>query len=411
MQDEPNPNSPEDGPVTSAEHHAIAASLAAAGMVLLKNDDGFLPIQLPDEAAHDVEEQISIALIGHEALGTTVGGGGSGGVKPSNFSSPKDLIRRRVGIAGNSDCTTSGTVCVRFQNVQEEADIGLARKLAQASTHVFVFVATDSMEGADRDNLSLESSCQTEKMSEFGLLVCDDNVQHENQDALINTVVEVAGAKTAVIAVTPGALLTPWAEQSAAVLISFMPGQAYAEGELFAVVLRTWQTMVFVGMMLHVLLLTCCHVAALTAILFGDYNPSARLPITFPAYENQQAMPPSAYPGLIDGNEATPMPRPCTGPMAGPFPTCPGGGRSVYSERLEVGYRWFEAHGVTPAFCFGHVGSVESRPGRCAITRLLFVHSPVACLQTNMCLYRLQRVRTVVLHCSCDALRSTHSVF
>jgi beta-glucosidase len=127
-------------------------------------------------------------------------------------------------------------------------------------------------------------------------------------------------------------------------------------------------------MLLNVLILTCCHVAALTAILFGDCNPSARLPITFPAFEDQQVMPPSAYPGLIDGNEATPMPRPCTGPMAGPFPTCPGGGRSVYSERLEVGYRWFEAHNATPAFCFGHVGSVESSH-ICAATRTLVVHS------------------------------------
>eukprot|EP01043_Picozoa_sp_COSAG02_P012704 COSAG02_NODE_495_length_21151_cov_31.954256_5_plen_351_part_00 len=230
MQDEPNPNSPEDGPVTSAEHHAIAAELAAAGMVLLKNDGDFLPIQLSDEAP-GMGQQINIALIGHEALGTTVGGGGSGGVYPSNFSTPKDLIRRRAGITGNSDCTTSGTVCVRFQNVQEQTDIDLARKLAQASTHVFVFVATDSMEGADRDNLSLTSSCQTEKVSEFGLPVCDNSVQHEDQDVLINSVVEIAGEKTAVIAVTPGALLTPWAEQSASVLVSFMPGQAYAEGE------------------------------------------------------------------------------------------------------------------------------------------------------------------------------------
>jgi beta-glucosidase len=232
-QDNPNPNSPEDGPVTSAEHHAIAAELAAKGMVLLKNDGDFLPIRLPSAAGGSSQQQqqpITIALIGHEALGTTVGGGGSGGVNPSNFTTPKDLIRRRAGISGAGDCTLDGGVCVKFQNVQEEADIDLARKLAQSSTHVFVFVATDSMEGADRDNLSLASSCQTDTLSDFGLPVCDNSVQHEDQDALINRVVEVAGERTAVIAVTPGALLTPWAEQTAAVLISFMPGQGYAEG-------------------------------------------------------------------------------------------------------------------------------------------------------------------------------------
>jgi beta-glucosidase len=28
--------------------------------------------------------------------------------------------------------------------------------------------------------------------------------------------------------------------------------------------------------------------------------------------------------------------------------------QTAYSERLEVGYRWYHAHDVTPAYCFGH---------------------------------------------------------
>ena len=27
---------------------------------------------------------------------------------------------------------------------------------------------------------------------------------------------------------------------------------------------------------------------------------------------------------------------------------------SVYSEKLEVGYRYYQAHGIKPAFAFGH---------------------------------------------------------
>ena len=30
------------------------------------------------------------------------------------------------------------------------------------------------------------------------------------------------------------------------------------------------------------------------------------------------------------------------------------GGVSVYTEKLEVGYRWYDAHGVAPKYAFGH---------------------------------------------------------
>ena len=36
-----------------------------------------------------------------------------------------------------------------------------------------------------------------------------------DRDELISAVVAAAGAKTAVVAVSPGALLTPWADQAA----------------------------------------------------------------------------------------------------------------------------------------------------------------------------------------------------
>ncbi len=46
---------------------------------------------------------------------------------------------------------------------------------------------------------------------------------HRNQDKLVSAVSAAAGAKTVVVVVTPGALLTPWAKDAAAILIPFMP--------------------------------------------------------------------------------------------------------------------------------------------------------------------------------------------
>ena len=70
---------------------------------------------------------------------------------------------------------------------------------------------------------------------------------------------------------------------------------------------------------------------AIAAILFGDVNPSGRLPITFPASEAQ--LPRPAIPGAgLD--EKTPF-------------------VVDYPEGAEVGYRGFEARGQKPLFPFG----------------------------------------------------------
>jgi beta-glucosidase len=66
---------------------------------------------------------------------------------------------------------------------------------------------------------------------------------------------------------------------------------------------------------------------AVADVLFGDVDPSGRLPTTFPR--------------RLDDTPA--------------FPTYPGrDGRARYSEGLFVGYRHYDAREVDPQFCFGH---------------------------------------------------------
>jgi beta-glucosidase len=67
---------------------------------------------------------------------------------------------------------------------------------------------------------------------------------------------------------------------------------------------------------------------AIAALLFGDANPSGRLPMTFPASDQQgNATKPDEYPG--DGKTAN------------------------YSEGVLVGYRWYDAKNQVPLFPFG----------------------------------------------------------
>jgi beta-glucosidase len=64
---------------------------------------------------------------------------------------------------------------------------------------------------------------------------------------------------------------------------------------------------------------------AVARVLFGDVNPSGKLPLTFP--QSESAMPPLEYPG--------------------------SNGSITYSEGLNIGYRGYDAHKIEPQYPFG----------------------------------------------------------
>jgi len=213
---------------------------------------------------------IKLALIGGEAKSPTVHGGGSGQVVPYYTSSPYDAIREALGIAA-SDCSADGGACVHYD---DGSDVASAAALAKSVDVALVFLGSFSSEGSDRKSLS------------FG----------GNSEQLVPAVA-AANAKTAVLTTTPGAALTPWRDHVAALTAAFMPGQEYGH--------------------------------ALADVIFGGVSPSAKLPLTFPAAENEVNFTQADWPGV-------------------------GKHVATYSERLLIGYRWYDAHGVEPAFPFGH---------------------------------------------------------
>jgi beta-glucosidase len=142
-----------------------------------------------------------------------------------------------------------------------------------------VVAANYETEGADRQCLSLE---------------CPGT--YGNQDSLIEQVA-AANPRTIVVLETGGPVLTPWRDKVAAILEGWYPGE---EGG-----------------------------AAIAGAVFGDLDPSGRLPVTFPrSYADEPtAGDPESYPGVAE-NE-------------------------TYNEGVFVGYRWFDTHGEQPAFPFG----------------------------------------------------------
>lgn len=117
-----------------------------------------------------------------------------------------------------------------------------------------------------------------------------------NANALIDAVSAV-NRHTVVVLETGGPVTMPWIHRVAAVLEAWYPGERGGH--------------------------------AIAHLLFGDANPSGRLPITFPARESDlpTAGSPLKWPGTPDHID--------------------------YSEGLLVGYRWYDAKHIAPLFPFG----------------------------------------------------------
>jgi len=342
-----------DANVSSEAHNAAARKMASASMVLLKNED-ILPL-VPGKLAN-------VALIGQQARDPVVGGGGSGSVAAPYVVSPLTGIRAHLGLRADVECgsqkaiasgcadgpefldtdilghdllpspaklagtaaccalcsTTAGCAAYSFyhgdgscylksqsggRSQKKSQDTGLvkgklcvkyddghdldrAATLAAASDVAIVFASTKSGEGKDRDNLSLFDGWNGDAGS-------------FSYDELIEGLVPAcqrSGTPLVVVMVSPGAVLTPWRADAQGIIAAFMPGQEYGN--------------------------------AVADLLFGTVEPSARLPLTFPAEENQWGFTEAQWPGIED--------------------------RSLYSEKLEVGYRYYDAHDLEPAFPFGH---------------------------------------------------------
>ncbi len=274
---------------------AVAQSVAERGSVLLKNANGQLPLS--------VSSLRSIAVIGSHADVGVLSGGGSAQVDPPGGNAvppPPPLAGApRFFNRGPVWFPSSPLKAIRAKapNSRVEYNAGTdpagAANLAKASDVAIVFVNQPTSEGRDVPSLSLP----------------------DNQDALVSAVA-TANPHTIVVLETGGPVTMPWVDSVSAVLEAWYPGIKGAD--------------------------------AIAGILFGDVNPSAKLPMTFPRSEAD-----------------LPHPKLAEQPAPGPNdlkPIFPGASFKIntrqfeidYSEGLKVGYKWCDAEGKEPLFPFGY---------------------------------------------------------
>jgi beta-glucosidase len=292
-------NPPQSQVVDVFRGFEVAQKIEEEGAVLLKNAHGQLPLSAASVT--------SIAVIGGYADVGVISGGGSGqvsaaggsAVPPSPGGAPGDplglfsktVYHRSAPLKGIAE--KAKRAVVRFDSGKDPVS---ATALAKASDVAIVFAVQHAYENMDLPSLSLP----------------------ENQDALIEAVA-AANPRTIVVLETGGSVTMPWIDKVSAVIEAWYPGIRGSE--------------------------------ALANILFGDVNPSGKLPLTFARTEGDLPHPKHVdQPALDPNHPITPLPN---------LPVVPGISTNqtpfdvTYDEGLKVGYKWYDAEGKEPLFPFG----------------------------------------------------------
>jgi beta-glucosidase len=260
------------GAVDTPEQRAVALQGATEGIVLLKNDGGLLPL--------DAAKIHSIAVIGPNAAVARTGGGGSSLVRPKQAIAPLEGIRVRAGKGVKVNYALG--VGMEGEDAAEDTPEGRAASIKAAA------------EAAAQADVAILVVGRSNKLESEGFDVKTMDLP-AGQDELIEAV-EKANPRTVVVLNTGDPVtMTKWIDQTPALLDMWYGGQEGGE--------------------------------ALAKILFGDANPSGKLPVTLPKrYEDNPAA--ANYPGKDL--------------------------EVKYAEGIYVGYRYYDTKNVEPQFPFGY---------------------------------------------------------
>ncbi len=241
------------GSMCSEAHIAAARQVADEGIVLLKNDHSVLPLQ----------DNKNILVVGENAIKQMTVGGGSSSLKAKYEISPLQGITAR-----NHGMTTYqrgyiGDVGGEYNGVTTGQDLTDSRSAEQ--------LIHDAVEAAKQADIvifvgGLNKSDHQDAESY-------DRLSYElpyNQGALIEQLAK-ANPNTIVVIISGNAYSTPWLTKVPALMQAWFSGSETGH--------------------------------AIADVLFGDVNPSGRLPFTFmqelsdyPAHQYGE----SAYPGIND---------------------------------------------------------------------------------------------------------------
>ncbi len=276
-----------------AAHAQVAQRAAEAGIVLLKNEGGVLPLARTARRIVVIGGNADVGVLsgGGSSQVRSVGGapveiplayGGSASFARITYHASSPLLALRKALPGAQISWVDGRSLNATVEAAKKADLAI------------VFATQWTTEADDVPDLRLPN----------------------HQDALI-AAIAAAQPRTVAVLETGGPVLMPWLDKVPAVVQAWYPGQRGGE--------------------------------AIAAILTGAANPSGRLPITFPADASQPPRPRPVGLDRLTGLEAAAAANPAaaSGVKLESFPV-------DYVEGADVGYRWYEKKALKPLFPFGH---------------------------------------------------------
>jgi beta-glucosidase len=347
--------------VTTPAHQALATQVAEAGTTLLKNTGQTLPLSSSGAG--------KIAVIGPAAsVSPTYAGGGSAYVIPSATVSPLQGIQAAAG-SGTSVTYQPGLPADTALPAIPSADLSPAYAptpfggsytgtLTAPETGTYVLALTNpcgcytptylslngtqildnpgtppvstysvavnltagttytlAISGASSQLLwgtpsalapGITAAVNAAKTAQTAVVVVSDDTESEATDRLTlnlpsaqNELIEAvakANPHTVVVIDAGAPIAMPWLNQAGSVLDAWYPGQGNG--------------------------------TALASVLFGRTDPDGHLPVTFPTSLSEV---PASSTAQFPGN----------------------GTEVLYSEGIDVGYRWYDANDLTPLFPFG----------------------------------------------------------
>ena len=309
-------------PIDFASNGKLARDIGAQSAVLLQNN-GVLPFKNTVQTIVVIGKASQVyaqqAVAGGVEVGQAMGaGGGSSDVVPAYTVSPIEGLKNALKSLGNT------TAKVNLVTVKDDnSDLTVALTAAQGADAVIVMAGTIAEEGADRATFTSTSGTALATPAADGSSLDwytsgrpksiatntpTNTAKNSGTVAMIKAVQAAAPGKTAlVLKDNAGVAMDPALVGVAgpAILEVWFPGQE--DGNIVA------------------------------DLVFGLRNPSGKLPVTFPFVGR----------GFLDSISTQQFP-------GVPSSVAKGPNAVDYAENLNIGYRWYDANNVAPAFPFGH---------------------------------------------------------
>nr|WP_205962386.1 glycoside hydrolase family 3 C-terminal domain-containing protein [Paraburkholderia phosphatilytica] len=276
-----------------AKANAFTQAAEEQSIVLLKNDNAQLPLSNAG-LRH-------VAVIGGHADVAVLTGGGSGNTRDpvtGNFSGCGGLVfgtSTGCGWWTNPWLKLNVPIVKAIQTLAPSARVSFAGNTDQTQPfRAYTQQEIDSAVALARQSDVAIVVVAQPAGEDFGDLQSLSLANPSNQDQLVEAVAQ-ANPRTIVILENGNPVLMPWKDQVSAIVEAWYPGEGGGQ--------------------------------AIANVLFGAVNPSGKLPVTFPVHDQD-----------------TP-----TWGTNGVFAQDP-----VYSEKLDMGYRWYDAKNIAPLYEFGY---------------------------------------------------------